>query len=60
MTDCRCGKTVVTDHATPRHVLALAEMLDHEAQALKMRGRECAPAVAKQIRRIADVLEGKV
>lgn len=45
-------------YATPRHILALAEMLDAESYNLKTRSRETLPQTARQLRRIADILEG--
>lgn len=44
--------------ATPRNIMALAEMIDHESYVLKMYSRERASDVAKKLRRIADVLDG--
>lgn len=43
----------------PRDAVALAEMLDRESFVLKSYGWERSNIVAAQLRRIADVLEGK-
>lgn len=45
-------------NATPRHIAALAEMLDRQSYELKVYSRERAAEVARQLRRIADVLDG--
>ena len=40
--------------------MAVAELLDHESYLLKTTGREQAGQVAKRIRLLADIIEGKV
>ena len=46
----------MSDYATPRWRMALAEMIDREAFNLKT-GAARDPAIAAQLRRIADALE---
>ncbi len=47
----------MSDHATPRHVLSLAEMIHLVAYNVEKRGREDATLDAAQLRRIADILD---
>lgn len=49
----------MNDYAVPRHDIAIAEMLDHEAFNLRT-GASRGPVVAAQLRRIADVVERKI
>jgi hypothetical protein len=51
---------MTSEHATPRHLQALAECIHLVAYSIEKRGRERATTDAAQLRRLADILEGKV
>lgn len=59
MTSPKTRLCSMSDYATPRHEMALAEMLDHESYLLKS-GDSNRQKIAAQLRRIADCIERKI
>jgi len=49
----------MSDYATPRYVIAIAEELDVISCNLKQRGPENVRRQAERLRRLADILERK-
>ena len=50
----------MSDHATPRWIVAQAEELDCVSHELKQRGRESVVKLAARLRRVADTLEQRI
>lgn len=46
--------------SSPRHAVALAEMIEEVALSVRINARGNAGRDAQQLRRLADVLEGRV